>query len=342
MIKKRIFACLLAVGLTAVMLAVLSRLVMPKYTGNSREGNLISEYYRAIDSGESHDVIFIGDCEAYSSFSPPVLWENYRLRSFVRGSPSQSIAQSYHILCETLEYELPRVVVLSVYALCHDERPSEAYNRMTLDSMLPSMHKVRAVRDSIREGESQLSYFLPLLRFHSRWSELGSDDIKYFFDSPSVSHNGYLLRREIEPFIKDIAMGELAPHALPQENFEYLDKIRQVCADSGITLLLVKAPTDSWRYPWYEEWSGEIRDYTDANELEYYDLTECIDEIGIDPERDSYDGGLHLNVYGAEKTTRFLGGVLSRYVQDGRIDGSEEKIWAEKLALYYKERNMDG
>lgn len=339
MIKKKIFACLLAVGLTVVMLAVLSRLVMPKYVGDSREGSLIGEYYRAVDRGERHDVIFIGDCEAYSSFSPPVLWENYRFRSFVRGSPSQSIAQSYHILCETLGYEMPHAVVLSVYALCHEERPSEAYSRMTLDSMLPSMHKVRAVRDSIREGESQLSYFLPLLRFHSRWSELGGEDFEYFFGSPSVSHNGYLLRREIEPFVNDIPNDELAPHALPKENFEYLDKIRQVCVDSGITLLLVKVPTDSWRYPWYDEWSSEIRDYADANQLEYYDLTECIDEIGIDPENDSYDGGLHLNVYGAEKTTRYFGEILRECIGNECIDGREEKIWAEKLAVYYKERN---
>ncbi len=339
MIRKRVFACLLAVVLTLVMLAVLSRLVMPKYVGESREGSLIGEYYRAASAGETHDVIFIGDCEAYSSFSPPVLWEDYRLRSFVRGSPSQSIAQSYHILCETLEYEIPRVVVLSVYALCHEERPSEAYNRMTLDSMRPSLHKARAVRDSIREGESELSYFLPLLRFHSRWSELDSEDFKYFFASPGVSYNGYVLRREIEPFATGISKSELAPHALPKENFEYLDKIRQVCADSGITLLLVKAPTDSWRYPWYAEWSSEIRDYADENCLEYYDLTECVDEIGIDPERDSYDGGLHLNFYGAEKTTRFFGDILRGYVPEGNLDGKDEYIWEEKLVRYYEERN---
>ena len=339
MIRKRIFACLISVVMAVAVLVFLSRLVMPKYVGESREGSLIGEYYRAVDSGERHDVIFIGDCEAYSSFSPPILWENYRLTSFVRGSPSQSIAQSYHILCETLEYEVPRVIALSVYALCREEGPSEAYNRMALDSMRPSWHKVCAVRESISEGESELSYFLPLLRFHSRWSELDGGDFEYFFQSPSVSHNGYLLRREIKPFVTHISNGELAPYALPEENIEYLDKIRRVCVDFGVTLLLVKAPTDSWRYPWHEEWSREIRDYADDYGLKYYDLTECVEEIGIDPAKDSYDGGLHLNVYGAEKTTRYFGEILLECIGDVRAEGRNDEVWEEKLEVYYKERN---
>ena len=68
-------------------------------------------------------------------------------------------------------------------------------------------------------------------------------------------------------------------------------------------------------------------------------MTECVDEIGIDPERDSYDGGLHLNIYGAEKTTRFFGDILRGYVRDVDFDGKDEEIWAEKLLRYYEERN---
>ena len=339
MVRKRIIACTFALVLTVAVIVFLSRLTEPKYTGNSREGNLISEYYRDIDNGERHDVIFIGDCEAYSSFSPPVIWEEYHISSFVRGSPSQSVAQSYHIMCETLEYETPEVIVLSVYSLCRAEKPSEAFNRMTIDGMRMSRHKIRTIRDSIREEESALSYFLPLLRFHSRWSELGRDDFEYFFSSPSVSHNGYLLRRETVAYGADISGGKLAPNSLPAENLEYLDRMRQACTDVGVELVLVKAPTDSWRYPWYVEWSEEIEKYADAHHLKYYDLTKKIAEIGIDPTRDSYDGGLHLNVYGAEKTSRLFGKILSGHVHNPRTDEWGQKRWAEKVKQYYKERD---
>ena len=339
MARKRIIACILAFAVTIAVLLFFSRLTMPKYTESSREGNLISEYYRAIDNGERHDVIFIGDCEAYSSFCPVILWEECGITSFVRGSPSQSMAQSYHILCETLELETPTVVVFSVYALCREGGAKEAYNRMTLDGMRPSVYKLRAVLESKSYGESALSYFLPLLRFHSRWGEISYEDIKYFFSSPAVSHNGYFLRLETVPF-EEMEKNDVAPYDLPWVNFEYLDKMREVCKRTGVELVLVKAPLDSWRYPWYAEWSEEIKKYADRYDIKYYDLTENIFEIGIDTEEDSYDGGLHLNVYGAEKTTRFLSEKLKRYISVPHTE-EERRIWSIKRELYYKERNKD-
>ena len=339
MVKKRITACALALVLFVVALLFLSRLTEPKYSSSNREGGLVSEYYRAADNGEHHDVIFIGDCETYSSFCPPILWEEYSITSHVRGSPSQTVAQSYHILCETLQYETPEVIVFSVYALCRESGSVEAYNRMTLDGMRPSVYKVRAVYDSIGEGESALSYFLPLLRFHSRWSELSNDDLKYLFANPEVSHNGYFLRGEIIPCEIDGMTEESAPHPIPSGNLEYLEKMRQVCADSGIELILVKAPTNSWRYPWYEEWSDEIGQYATTNSINYYDLSEKVEEIGIDLLRDTYDGGLHLNIYGAEKTTRYFGGILKRYIKIDNTDDKTEEIWKAKTERYYNERN---
>ena len=339
MVKKRIIACALALVLFVIALLFLSRLTEPKYASRNCEGGLVSEYYRAADNGECHDVIFIGDCEAYTSFCPPLLWEKFAITSHVRGSPSQTVEQSYHILCETLKYETPQVIVFSVYGLCRESGSSEAYNRMTLDGMRPSVYKVRAIYDSIGKRESALSYFLPLLRFHSRWSELTWEDFKYFWASPKVSHNGYFMRREVIPGETNEGIEKTAPYPMPSENLGYLEKIIKVCKKSGIKLILVKSPTDSWRYPWYKEWSEEICRYADENAINYYDLTEKIEEIGIDMASDSYDGGLHLNVYGAEKTTLYFGKMLASHISASKKNIETEKIWEEKTERYYYERN---
>ena len=331
----------MAAIICTVTVSLLSRLTMPKYTNASREGNLIAEYYRAADNGERHDVIFIGDCEAYSSFSPPILWEEYGITSHIRGSPSQTVEQSYHLLCETFEYETPRTVVFSVYALCKSEGAAEAYNRMTLDSMRMSVHKLNAVKISVGEGESVLSYFLPVLRFHSRWTELSFEDVKYAFSRPRVSHNGYFMRRERVAAEQRLDAEGGAPCCLPQKNMEYLEKMRALCQIAGVELVLVKAPISSWRYPWYDEWSEEIKEYAKIDGVVYYDLLDRADEIGIDPLCDSYDGGLHLNVYGAEKTTRFFGEILRKYIPEASCEAELDAIWNEKLEIYYNERNKN-
>ena len=315
---------------------------MPKYVSASREGNLISEYYRETEVGNFHDVIFIGDCEAYSSFIPPLLYESCGITSFVRGSPSQTVAQSYALLCETLEYETPQAVVLSVYALCRENKASEAYNRMTLDGMRPSLHKLRAVKESIGEDESVISYFLPLLRFHSRWSELDGEDVEYLISRPRVSHNGYFMQKEI--VAQDMTEREkvASPYPIPRQNIEYLDKMLGVCRELGVALVLVKSPTNSWRYPWYEEWSAEITQYAEGHGIAYYDLTKHSELIGIDMSLDSYDGGLHLNVTGAEKTTMYFGEIINnRHNIKVRTDVRTERVWREKLDIYYKEKTNE-
>ena len=188
--KKRIFACIAIVLLTGIFLGFAQAILMPKYMSVSREGALIGEYY---NESTAHDVLFVGDCEVYESFTPPTLWENYGITSYIRGSAQQLIWHSYYLLEEMLEKETPKVVVYNVLAMKYGRPQNEAYNRMTLDGMRWSNAKINAIHASMTEDESFLSYVFPLLRFHSRWSEVSGEDFKYLFSRDTVSHNGYLM-----------------------------------------------------------------------------------------------------------------------------------------------------
>ncbi len=343
--KKRYVIAFISASLVfIILLALFSKLTEPKYIDSSREGNLIAEYYRETDAGNTHDVIFVGDCEAYSAFSPPILYEEYGIRSFVRGSPSQTVEQSYCLILEALKYERPRAVVLSVYSLCKAEHSREAYNRMTLDGMRLSAEKLHALYESIGEGESALSYLIPLLRFHSRIYELKDEDLQYLFSRPRVSHNGYFMQKGVvaqeseEVYESPEADPIAAITPIPEKNLDCLDKILAACRERGVELILVKSPISSWRYPWYEEWDGAISAYAAERGIAYYNLIEKSDSIGIDMARDSYDGGFHLNLWGAEKTSRYFGAIL--YDRHG-ITGGESAVWEKKLDEYYKERNNE-
>ena len=367
---KRIFAFTASLLAFCLIFAFFTRLLAPKHVTSLREGALVGEYYLEADAGGEHQVIFLGDCEAYGSFIPVIIWKNYGLTSFVRGSPAQRIWQSYYLLLDTLRYEKPDVVVLSVYALCHGESASEPYNRLTLDGMRWSKTKLDAVKASMTEGESLLSYIFPLLRYHSRWSELSREDIDYLFTKKTVSHNGYL-----------ITGGTLAPSALPtpeplfdyslpEITLEYLDKIRLVCQQEGIKLVLVKSPMQSDAYYWYDEWDAQVRAYAEQYGLDYYNLINN-EEIGI--VGSDYADGVHLNFRGAEKTSVYFGKILKEnyFVNDSASTAAptasptevpaappvapdgfvaaaphaathDEKtceIWQDKLTKYYDERN---
>ena len=318
-----------------VSLFFLQRLLMPKYATDVVEGALIAEYY---GEEKDHDVIFIGDCEVYENFSPAVLWRDFGINSYIRGSAQQLIWQSYYLLEDTLRYEKPQTVIFNVLALQYNEPQREAYNRMTLEGMKWSGSKVNAIRASMMPEEHFLDYVFPLLRYHSRWSELGAEDVEYMFNSPRISHNGYYMRVDVKP-AENVPEGRiLADYRFGENAWAYMDRITALCRENDIQLILVKAPS---LYPYrYDQWEEQIEGYAAENDLLYVNFLELIEETGLDFATDTYDAGLHLNLSGAEKITEYLGEVLRQEagLEDRRGEEHLSQVWDGKLAAYEQEK----
>lgn len=126
---KKVWKWTGTVFIVLASLYLLQRLLAPKYAADVVEGALIAEYY---SEEKDHDVVFIGDCEVYENFSPAVLWRDYGINSYIRGSAQQLIWQSYYLLEDTLRYEKPDTVIFNVLSMQYNEPQREAYNRMTL------------------------------------------------------------------------------------------------------------------------------------------------------------------------------------------------------------------
>jgi hypothetical protein len=342
--KKKIAFLLAALILTGVILFFLQALLMPKYMDNP-DGALIAEYYQ---NAGNHDVIFIGDCEVYENFSPITLWEEYGITSYIRGSPQQLAWQSYYLMEETLKYEKPKVFVFNVLSLKYDTPDStteqshrEEYNRMALDGMRWSASKWNAIGASLSKDERKdklftyASYLFPILRYHDRWSQLTADDFKYLFTRDEVSHNGYLMNVGVKPR----GTHNEAPviSGLGENSMSYLQKMADLCKENGVTLVLIKAPTDN--PTWHDRWDKDVRAFAKENSLTYLDMRN-IDEMGLDWATDTHDGGEHLNVYGAEKATRWFGAWLKKNfnIQWTQHDDTVSALWAEKCATYHSHK----
>ena len=328
-----------ALAILVAAVAVTTPILTPKYLTQSKEGSLTAEYYASV-AETNHDVIFIGDCEVFESFIPAILWEEYGISSYVRGGAQQLVWHSYYMLEDALRYETPKAVVFNVYALKYGEPQKEAYNRMALDGMEWSSVKAEAILASMTEEESLVDYVFPFLRYHSRWSELTAEDVRYAFTKkPLVSDSGYLMQTGIvsADTQAEFTPEQLIDYTLPATAMEYLDRMRTLCAEHGIELILIKAPTNFWRYHWYDEWDGQIASYADRHGLAYYNLIPKADEIGLDMTTDTYDAGAHLNVYGAEKLTRYFGQILqnTHEIPDQRVNSHACVVWAERVQAYY-------
>lgn len=331
--KYKILICaLLCFAFLIAQIWFLGELLRPKYMSGVLEGAMVAEYY---DETLPHDVIFVGDCEVYESYSPITLWEDYGITSYIRGSAQQLIWQSYWLLEETFSYESPSVVVYNVQSMVYSEPQSEAYNRMTLDGMKLSSYKLEAIQASMTDEETTISYLIPLLRYHSRWNELTSEDFEYLFSRDTVTCSGYLMRADVKPMTQLPKPSAMADKQIGQICWDYLGKMADLCEKNGAKLVLVKAPS---LYPhWYDEWDRQVRTFAKERGLNYYNFIPLSEEIGIDMQTDTYDGGLHLNLYGAEKLSRYFGDILSQtYGLAGHKNDAETvRVWTKKTEAYY-------
>lgn len=309
----------------------INELFTQKYVTNFPEGSMIDDYY---EDPENHEVIILGDCEVYANFTPMVMYKNEGITAYVRGNSHQLIWQSYGLLKETLKYEIPKVVVLNVASLKVSEPEKEPYNRLMLDKMKWSKEKIEIIKSSMTEDESFISYIFPIIRYHSRYNELTLDDLKYMFNHKVVTYNGYLINKEIKGVSILPTKKRLGSYTFKDNVIDYLDKIRELCQENNIKLVLIKAPS---LYPyWYTEYDNQVRDYANKYNLDYYNFLDNIEDIGIDYSHDTYDGGLHLNLYGATKLSTYFGRILKdKYdLTDYRLDNEISDIYNQKLYEY--------
>ena len=186
--KKRNFRPLIAV-ISAVLILVLllgffTRLVQPKYMTDLVEGSMVSQFYQ---ESHDHDVIFLGDSQIYAQFSPMEIYRQTGITAYLRATPQQLMWQSYYLLKETYRYETPKAVVYNVNAMRYGEPVKEEFNRLTIDNMRWSAQKVGIIQASMTEEETFLSYVFPILRYHSRFSQLTAEDFDYLFDTEQIT-----------------------------------------------------------------------------------------------------------------------------------------------------------
>lgn len=335
---KTVLSVTAVVLLFALLFTLANMLLAPKYMTDLVEGSMLSQYY---DEAGGHDVIFIGDCEVYANITPLELYRSQGITGYNRGSSQQLIWQSYYILAETLKYETPKVVVYNVNAMRYSdpnsEPASEAFNRLTIDKMRWSEEKIGIIRSSMQEEEDFMSYVFPILRYHSRFDELTAEDFQYLFCSKRTTWNGHLMNTAVNPVTNLPAKRPLPNYQFADNCYDYLDKMRQLCEENGVELVLMKAPS---LYPyWYDEYDAQISQYAQEHGLSYYNFTAMVDEIGLDFTQDTYDAGLHLNLDGATKFTTFFAAILAEDhgLADHRSDPVVAQKYDELLRLYDEE-----
>lgn len=295
-----------------------TKLVVPKFLLENSSWPSTSTFTQFYEMEENTvDVLFVGSSCMSTAGIPQYLYDKNGIVSYNLASPEQTLITSYYWLEEALRFQSPSVVFLDNQMLFtfYEDEPlnfKEPGQRKDFDYMKWSKVKMTAVHDicSLDTSQSELSYYLPIVRYHERWKELGKLDFTYI---PSKLY-GFAplygsLHEEGEPdFVPLESANTVVTTATSDETIlplmqEYMDKIVALCEEKNIRLVLVTTVAPIQTQARHDLTSQ----YAAANNLTYLDFNtkELYEATQMDYFTDCYDTH-HMTISGGEKISDYL------------------------------------
>ena len=260
---------------------------------------------------EMVDVAILGDSESYTLLSTYQLWKDAGIASYIGGQSGQWIGESYFSLKKILKRQSPKVVILET---------NEFFSR----------GNASVIRDAAKSAQELARQMFPILKYHRFWKMEPADP-----KLQTTIFNGFELRATVAPYTGGAYM-----HATEEKTpvtfitRYYLEKIRDLCDTHGAKLLLVTAPSPVNHTM---QRHNEVQALADALAVPYLDLNLNTEELGINWNLDTLDGGDHLNYTGCQKATAYLQQYMqAHYTLPDRRKDARYEIWRKQAAEFEK------
>ena len=362
----KVFAFLLLGGL---MFWVIQDVLTPDHNKTVNSHYILSGFQKL--EPDSVDVLLVGPSHIVDDVYSMELYRDHQIRAYSLATGGQPFNVSYYMIKYAFETQSPRIVILDAAHIPHpnSRSNSEGYWKFVIDNMPMGLTKIELGAaygaEYSSEAEGVLSAVFPIIDYHSRWNELSEEDFVprstgYYYSMGSfvmsqISGTNWTLK-EINRwateassinqsemiYIKDGAEGKTEittpnlEQKLSEEAIEILKKIKDMCDQNGAELVLVNIPSRVYLLPgnraWTTDVSRQVGNLAEQLGLTFIDLMYDVD-TGVDFSTDTIDGGVHLNVRGAEKVSHFLSGWLD---ENFVFDHAANDIWDAQLEKFDK------
>lgn len=272
---------------------------------------------RGWKAAEDVDILILGNSHADGGFraedmSAGLCTGGGDICVFNYGISSIRIEQMYFFAREALKTHVPKLVILETFTFCPlADEDREITNRRAFDALPLNLNKIEAIRYCVPEGRA--SFYLPLMKYHTRWKELSAGDLRLLYDKDiwnvtggngSVSENTWedpgdgWFQQEPPEETREISPAER----------ECLERLLVLLEEKGVSLLLVSVPfktqkgLDSIEQIKINNYLRE--NYVDGDMVRLLDMNRMWRELDFDYADLANEG--HVNAMGADKVTACL------------------------------------
>lgn len=324
------------IAIFSICLSVIS--VIFQYEHEMEPDIAVKEFYEL--EKDSIQILSVGTSHTTMGFSPMECYKNTNITSFNLSTASQPIELSYYLIEEALKTQSPKVVIFEVGSLFYNKDSIEKEKfRYVIDSMPLSLTKVKIANCYADYCEGVRTFSIgealcPIYFYHNRWKELNEEE--FYVNKALPNLKGQVMRTYITEFNYDLDAIDKEMEALiesdsdekptiSEKNKNYLKKMKKICDDNNMKLLLVATPTNRWssiKQEAVEQLSSEM-------ELDFINMNLPDGEL-IDFSTDMADGN-HVNAKGAIKTTK----KIYEFIQDNyKLKGESNKSFDESIKYY--------
>lgn len=299
---------------------------------------MMREFY---EGKENIDRLYLGSSHVFCDIDPAILDEINGENNFNLASNTQQLNTSYYLLREAYKKNHIERVYLDLYYLCTNAGPGNFHDYQSLppswtvlNQMRPSANKLSYMLD-LSSPKYYYMTFLPFMRYREQLFNLDyvaeivegkqSDEWKNYAYSYTGPNGEDIIKRGGKGF--RIYYGELeyggfcakgeeaaiTEDPITQESLEYLQKIVEFCEERDIQLIWIGCPISDFqlvRNGGYDNYIRQVSELAKQHQVSYYDFNLCKREyLDVSQEQYWFDMG-HMNAYGAEAFSQFLGNFL--------------------------------
>lgn len=318
-----------------ITIDLLNKIFVPKWIHpeDNMHGYITRGYFA--EEKNSLDVVFMGNSDTFRAISPMEIWNDHNITSYNYVSSGQRMWTAYYMLNEALKTQKPEVIMLNIDGIFFDNHSSMSNYRKVFDTAKMSKNKISAIMDPAFDFGigRKISLVFPFITYHTRYNELTNEDFQYAFSDYHNPYKGLDISVDSNPFEGEYLEEGNEVFPLNDKVLKYLDMFVDKCKNENIKLEFVWLPSpDSWKV----DRTNAAKEYAQKHDIKYNDLNLIYKDLGIDFEKDTADGGDHLNIYGAKKVSKYLGDYLNDNYSFKKHNKKIIKEWNKDYKDYVK------
>lgn len=265
----------------------------------------------------SVDVLFLGNCHAYSTFMPSVIKNVSGKNGYVLGGAGQNIQLTYYHLREALKRQSPSYVVLETFPiLIYDSYTNpdsiDAYAHSNFSDLPLSFDKLLYALD-YQKGSQWFYLWFDLGYFHDRWEEIQTLNYK-----PMSQDNGYIPYSNYDPLSDPEQPLELVQTdrkmEIDPDYLDYVYRIINLAEEKGIQLLFTTVPYTSMTDREAAR-LNTLGDIAEEHNIPFINFAEETMLEKLDFRRGYMIDAYHVNEQGGLILSEYMGNVLKEMDQ---------------------------